>query len=83
MSDDDGLYQKFNAAGKMVYQADYVMGKLEGREIEYYDDGKIKSCGVWKDGRLTTGCETRFDENGKQTAPGPKGCAIPKWEYER
>lgn len=35
----DGLYQKYNAAGKRVYQADYVQGKLDGHEIEYYDDG--------------------------------------------
>lgn len=62
---------------------DYQGALRQGESACYYPDGKVKSSGVWKDGRLTTGCETRFDENGKQTAPGPKGCVIPKWEYEQ
>ena len=35
----DGLYQRYNDSGKMVYQAHYHQQKLHGREIEYYDDG--------------------------------------------
>lgn len=61
---------------------DYQGALRQGESACYYPDGKVKSSGIWKDGRLTTACETRFDENGKQTAPGPKGCVIPKWEYE-
>lgn len=35
----EGLYQRYNASGKMVYQAHYHQQKLHGRETEYYDDG--------------------------------------------
>ena len=61
---------------------DYQGALRQGESACYYPDGKVKSSGVWKDGRLTTACQTRFDENGKQTAPGPNGCVIPKWQYE-
>lgn len=61
---------------------DYQGAQRQGESACYYPDGKVKNSGIWKDGKLTTGCETRFDESGKQTFPGPQGCPKPKWQYE-
>jgi len=54
----------------------------QGESACYYPNGKVKSSGIWKDGKLTTKCLTRFDENGKQTSPGPEGCPKPQWHFE-
>ncbi|CAM3614413.1 MULTISPECIES: toxin-antitoxin system YwqK family antitoxin [Yersinia] len=54
----------------------------EGENICYYPNGQVKSRGIYKQGVVVGGCETKFDESGKQISPGPQGCPKHTWVYE-
>lgn len=61
----DGVYKKYDEEGKKVKELHYMNGKRkEGREYEYYQNGKILSEKNFDNGELKGICK-EFYENGR------------------
>lgn len=69
----DGYYKEYNIKGDLIKTAKYVDGNLQQNASElimldtrneFYENGKIKSSGTYKQG-IAEGITKIFDENGK------------------
>lgn len=63
--DGTGLMKKYYQNGKVLYEANYLNGRLEGHYISFYKSGKIKSKGQYQNDKLV-GKWVYYDKEGNR-----------------
>jgi TonB family protein len=68
----DGRYREYYDNGQLRIDANYVMGKIEGKVVTYWENGQLKRSDLYQEGKYLKG--TCYNKQGKP---------IPHFDYEK